>query len=211
MLSTEPFIIWLFGIPGSGKTSIARVLTDRLKGTIELLDSDELRERLTPNPDWSPHERDVFYRALWEIALRLYRHQVSTLIAASGGGVSLSAFQVQAPSNSFFIHVNCKLEEAFQRRKTGWYERATTEGADIRLPTIRVTSQGIANADDVEVSNKLGITAYEIALPERIDLEVDAGSRATPEMLADEILSFLRGRGIRPRFPRISPSPRSQA
>src|SRR4051812_15759948 len=116
----QPFILWLFGIPGSGKSRIAQLLGSRIQARLEIVDSDELRGILTPEPNWTEAERKLFYRAIWEISVRLRRFGVSSIIAASGGGVALDEFQLDDVGRSFFVHVRCSAQEAFDRRREGW-------------------------------------------------------------------------------------------
>jgi adenylylsulfate kinase len=59
--------IWLTGLPASGKSTIASALKpqlEKLKLSVEVLESDAVRRVLTPTPTYSPAERDLFYRAL---------------------------------------------------------------------------------------------------------------------------------------------------
>ena len=84
---TEPgFAIWLTGLPASGKTTLGLALRPRLPAygrPVQLLDSDELRRTLTPNPTYSPAERDWFYDVLVFLAELLTRNGVNVLIAAT--------------------------------------------------------------------------------------------------------------------------------
>ena len=59
--------IWLTGLPASGKSTIVAALKPQLEGVgieVEVLESDAVRQVLTPTPTYSPIERDLFYRAL---------------------------------------------------------------------------------------------------------------------------------------------------
>lgn len=80
------FALWLTGLPASGKTSLAQALRPRLLAygcPVELLDSDELRRTLTPQPTYAPAERDWFYGVLVFLAELLTRNGVNVLIAAT--------------------------------------------------------------------------------------------------------------------------------
>ena len=46
------FIIWMTGLPCSGKTAIARKLSKHIPN-LAILDGDEMREWLSPNEDFS--------------------------------------------------------------------------------------------------------------------------------------------------------------
>jgi adenylylsulfate kinase-like enzyme len=46
------FIVWLTGLSGSGKTTVARTVEDALKNInrcVVVLDSDEIRRQLSPD------------------------------------------------------------------------------------------------------------------------------------------------------------------
>ena len=50
------FAVWLTGLPGSGKTTIARRLREMLKDfgvSAKILELDEIRKFLTPHPTYS--------------------------------------------------------------------------------------------------------------------------------------------------------------
>jgi adenylylsulfate kinase len=77
------FAIWITGIPGSGKSTFA----DGLKKTcpdLLILRMDELRKTVTPNPTYSETERDIVYRALVYIALKMTERGYNVIIDATG-------------------------------------------------------------------------------------------------------------------------------
>ncbi len=59
--------VWITGLPGSGKSTVARRVAEALAAegvTVEVLELDEIRQVLTPEPTYTDAEREVVYRAL---------------------------------------------------------------------------------------------------------------------------------------------------
>jgi adenylylsulfate kinase len=80
------FAIWFTGLPSSGKTSAAREVGHLLlarRVPVQLLDSDALRRKMTPQPTYTPGERDAFYKLLVFLAGFLTDHGLNLLIAAT--------------------------------------------------------------------------------------------------------------------------------
>ena len=66
--------IWITGLPGSGKSRLARRVAAALAALGEpavVLELDEIRKVLTPAPKYSEAERDLVYRALVFMAVEL--------------------------------------------------------------------------------------------------------------------------------------------
>ena len=81
------WVAWLTGLPGSGKSSVAREAAARLKASglrVRVLELDEIRRVVTPSPRYTVEEREVVYRALAYMALLLYEEGVSVIIDATG-------------------------------------------------------------------------------------------------------------------------------
>jgi len=57
------WVIWITGLPGSGKSSIAIELKKLVHEAV-ILNSDELRKIVTPDPRFSNNEREYVYKAL---------------------------------------------------------------------------------------------------------------------------------------------------
>ncbi|HET6922420.1 MAG TPA: adenylyl-sulfate kinase, partial [Anaeromyxobacteraceae bacterium] len=67
-------VIWITGLPASGKSTLAARLRERLEALgrpAVVLDGDAVREALVPRPGYSAEERDAFYRTLAGLAALL--------------------------------------------------------------------------------------------------------------------------------------------
>jgi adenylylsulfate kinase len=79
--------IWITGVPGSGKSTVARATAERLaehREPVRWLELDAIRRVLTPHPTYSETEREVVYRALVFMAATLTEVGVPVLIDATG-------------------------------------------------------------------------------------------------------------------------------
>jgi adenylylsulfate kinase len=80
------WVAWLTGIPGSGKSSVARQAAAHLAGAgarVRVLDLDEIRRVVTPVPRYTVEEREIVYRALVYMALLLVQEGISVLVDAT--------------------------------------------------------------------------------------------------------------------------------
>lgn len=80
------WVAWLTGLPGSGKSSVGREISLRLRGRgvhVRVLELDEIRRVVTPSPRYTAEEREVVYRALAYMAWLLYREGVNVIIDAT--------------------------------------------------------------------------------------------------------------------------------
>lgn len=126
---TPGFVLWLTGLPASGKTTLAREVQRRLleRGIASvMLDSDELRKILTPEPKYTAEERDTFYGVIVEQAVMASKHGINVLIAATANRRAYrDAARKQIPRFAE-IHVRCALEICRQRDPKGLYARAAS-------------------------------------------------------------------------------------
>lgn len=120
-------VIWLTGIPASGKTTLATHLQQRLESMglpVENLDSDEVRANLSPNLGYSEPARDENTRRLAWLASRLAVHGVSVIVAAVSPRQAYRA-RARAWCERFVeVHVDAPLEVCRQRDPKGLYARA---------------------------------------------------------------------------------------
>ena len=78
------FIIWLTGLSGAGKTTLANALRERLAGCgrLEVLDGDEMRTTLCKGLGFSREDRDANVFRIGYVAKLLARHGVVTIVSA---------------------------------------------------------------------------------------------------------------------------------
>lgn len=135
-LKQQGFTIWLTGLPSSGKTTLARALAQRLDEqniAVQLLDSDKLRRQLTPDPTYSPAERDWFYNTIGWLASLLTRNGVNVLIAATAPRRIHRQAARQRIDRFAEIYVACPPDVCRERDPKGLWERAD-KGEITNLP-----------------------------------------------------------------------------
>src|SRR5438876_11780639 len=85
MANERGFTLWLTGLSGSGKTTIARGLVAELKTRglgVEVLDGDEVRTNLSQGLGFSKADRDANVRRIGYVSRLLARNGVGVLSAA---------------------------------------------------------------------------------------------------------------------------------
>jgi len=78
--------IWITGPPGCGKSTIARAAETELVAQglpVRVLEMDEVRRSLTPEPRYTEAERDIVYRAIGYMAALLTEADVPVIIDAT--------------------------------------------------------------------------------------------------------------------------------
>lgn len=121
------FVLWFVGRPAAGKSTIAHLLHEALAAEgvpCCVLDSDELRAILTPQPTFSNDERDWFYAVLVGLAGVLSRNGVHVLIAATGQRQAYRAAAYAQLPHFAEVYVHCSLATCQQRDPKGLYARA---------------------------------------------------------------------------------------
>ena len=79
-------VVWVTGLPASGKSTLARRLRDRLRGggiAAAVLDGDAVRAALVPAPGYDPAGRAAFYETLGNLALALAGDGLVAIVAAT--------------------------------------------------------------------------------------------------------------------------------
>lgn len=148
MLSVEMekesgFAVWLTGLPASGKTTLAKALADALAARgvgVQILDSDELRRVLTPQPTYSSSERDWFYQTMVYIGQLLVQNGVNVLFAATAGRCRYRDRARERIKNFMEVYVRCSLETSMARDEKGIYARGLA-GEATTVPGLQVPYQ----------------------------------------------------------------------
>jgi len=125
------FVIWLTGLSGAGKTTLAQALSTRLTALgkrVETLDGDEVRENLSRGLGFSQQDRETNIRRIGFVARLLARNGVVVLGAAispyrqSRGDVRRS---IEIEGLRFIeVFVRCPIETLIDRDVKGLYAKA---------------------------------------------------------------------------------------
>ena len=78
-----PKAIWITGLPGSGKSTVAEAFKERHPEFV-ILRMDELRKIVTPKPSYSEAEREMVYRCIVYTAKTLTELGHDVIIDATG-------------------------------------------------------------------------------------------------------------------------------
>jgi adenylylsulfate kinase len=133
------FAIWLTGLPGSGKSTLARKVAERLRADgiyLQILDSDELRKVLTPQPTYSKEERDWFYEVMARIGQLLTQNNVNVAFAATAARRRYRDRARQTIDRFAEVFVKCSLESCIGRDPKGLYAKARA-GEVTNLPGLQ--------------------------------------------------------------------------
>jgi adenylyl-sulfate kinase len=83
--SKKGFTLWLTGLSGAGKTTLAAILATELRArgvSVEILDGDEVRTNLSKGLGFSKEDRDTNIRRIGYVCRLLSRNGIGTVSAA---------------------------------------------------------------------------------------------------------------------------------
>ncbi len=112
----ENMVIWITGLPGSGKSTIAEAFLKR-HPECQVLRMDELRKVVTPEPTYSEEEREIVYRAIVYLAKRLSEAGHPVVIDATGNLRRWRALAREAIGNFIEVYVRCPVQICREREE----------------------------------------------------------------------------------------------
>ncbi|WP_375765354.1 adenylyl-sulfate kinase [Archangium gephyra] len=127
MAQTTGFTVWLTGMSGTGKSTMAAYIAARLRQVdrnVEILDENELRDDLWQGLGDSKDERNTIVRRLGYVAGLLTRNNVAVLVP------SVSPYKAGREDNRrtigryIEVYVDCPTEKLIERDSTGRYKKA---------------------------------------------------------------------------------------
>ena len=165
------FVIWMTGLPCSGKTTIARKLQEQISN-LAVLDGDELREWLSPK-DFSREGRDEHNRKVAHLAKLLMEHEVpvSVSLISPFKGNREQASEVIGNDKFIETYIKCPLGVCEERDVKGMYKKARNKEI-----------KGFTGIDD----------PYDV--PKNPELVIETENKSLDESV-EQILTHLKAEG----------------
>jgi adenylylsulfate kinase len=142
-------VVWITGLPSSGKSAFAQRLQSRLNNIgspCVVLDGDDVRDALVPRPGYSPEERDAFYETLARLAAMLSRQGLIVIVAATSHRAIYRDRARHLAPQFIEVHIQTPLQECIRRDSKGLYARAGS-GTAPELPGIAENYEAPRNPD----------------------------------------------------------------
>lgn len=117
-MSQRGWCVWITGLPGSGKSTIAHSLLKMLEKQgvrAQIVSSDMLRKVITPRPTYSEDERDVVYGAIVFVSRLLTQNSVNVIIDATGNRRSYRDQARKQIPQFMEAYVRCPLDVCIKR------------------------------------------------------------------------------------------------
>lgn len=167
--------IWMTGLSGSGKSTVANMLAKRLRAVgarVEILDGDVVRTNLSKGLGFSKEDRDTNIRRIGFVCNLLSRNGVFAIAAAISPYRAIRD-EVRAAAGDFVeVFADCPLDTLVERDAKGLYKKALAG----------------------EIKNFTGVSdPYEP--PESPEVRVDS-SRQTAEESTEIVWQYLVDAGL---------------
>lgn len=126
-MKEKGFAVWFTGLPSSGKSTLAKSVAEELRAhghQVEILDGDEVRQRLTKDLGFSKADRDENIRRIGYVAKLLSRNGVVAIAAAISPYRELRDEVRQDIGDFVEVYVECNIQVCATRDAKGLYKQA---------------------------------------------------------------------------------------
>jgi len=121
------FVLWFTGLSGAGKTTLSRLVEQRLRhlgASVEVLDGDVVRTYLSKGLGFSKADRDENIRRIGFVCELLSRNGVVAIAAAISPYRSVRDEVRSRVRNFVEVYVTCPIDVLMKRDAKGLYRRA---------------------------------------------------------------------------------------
>lgn len=118
MYTGNGFAIWITGLPGSGKSTIADALKDKFEDNridVQILRMDEVRRIVTPVPKYSEEERDIVYAAFAYVGKILTDNGINVIFDATANRQRYRDKARELIKRFMEAYLKCPLETCMKR------------------------------------------------------------------------------------------------
>ncbi len=127
MRNERGFVVWLTGLSGAGKTTIANALTERLRAVgykVEILDGDIVRQHFSKGLGFSKEDRIENIHRVAYVAHLLARNGVVVITALISPYREGRDYARQLIGDFVEVYVKCPLNVLIERDVKGLYAKA---------------------------------------------------------------------------------------
>ncbi len=108
-------VVWFTGLPGSGKSTVAKLVASKAISPLILVSMDSIRRKIFPNPTYSDQERDAAYRSFALIASFLSRAGLSVILDGTGHKLVWRKFARRECPKFVEVYLKCPIEICIER------------------------------------------------------------------------------------------------
>ncbi len=126
-MQAEGFVVWLTGLSGAGKSTIAQALARALRALgqrVEVLDGDVVRQHFSKGLGYSREDRLENMRRVAYVAHLLSRNGVAVIVALISPYREGRDYARQLIGRFLEVYVRCPLDVLIQRDVKGLYAKA---------------------------------------------------------------------------------------
>ena len=119
--------VWMTGLPGSGKTTLAKIVETKLKSQgsrVEVFDGDEVRKNLSSDLGFSKHDRELHAKRVSYVSKLLSRNGVIAIVALISPYREFRENARKDIPDFFEVYVKASLETCAERDPKGLYKKA---------------------------------------------------------------------------------------
>ena len=153
-------VIWLTGISGAGKSTIANGLLDLLKSHIpELIniDGDQVRDVFEEKLGYSEHERNTHIKRIQRLCLLLDKQEQIVITSALYSNENLLQWNRENFSEYYEIYLNASLDLVKKRDVKGLYKKYE-EGKEKNIVGLDIPWKEPKNPDlEIDFSKEISI------------------------------------------------------
>jgi len=121
------FAIWITGLPGSGKTTIARELRPLLENRgkrIEVFDGDWVRKELSPDLGFSKEDRELHNKRVIHMSRLLVKHGVVVVVCLISPYREIRRYARERIGRFVEVWARASIETCIERDPKGLYAKA---------------------------------------------------------------------------------------
>jgi len=185
------FVVWITGLPGSGKSTIARKFGEALKNkriSFKILRLDEIRKKFVPDPVYSEEERELVYSRFIEEGKKIASKGENLIFDATAHRKKWRDEARDVFGGFMEVYIKCDIKTCIKRE----------EGRKEGLVMAKMYMKALERRRKGERAEGLGdVVGVDVPYEENqsAELTIDSGS-VSPDEAGQLILKEMIKRGI---------------